>query len=163
GLALGMSKLQHLLLPLLLGVVVIVLVRMREKAWSWQGLVLAASGVLALTMQVVQVNRADSFIENIRLANAADIVLTCLLPASDNPALTVAHLGLDPACLTWSGHHAWELPNYDPESACRGITHFSRAKELLLLLQEPATAVRLGLNGVGEVDSWLAKNLGTTE
>ncbi len=163
GVALGTSKLQHLLLPLLLGLVIVILGKWRARIWSWQGLVLATSGVLALTIQVAQLNRADPLIDNIRLANAADIVLTGLFPASENPALTAARLGLDPACLAWSGHYSWELPNYDPESACPGLTHFSRTTELLLLLRTPAIAIHLGLNGVGAVDSWLAKNLGTIE
>ncbi len=57
------------------------------------------AGVLAVAIQVVQLGRATPVIDNMKIANAADVALTALLPATSNPAQTAAKHGLDPKSL----------------------------------------------------------------
>jgi hypothetical protein len=160
ALALGLSKIQHLVLPLAIGLSVLGLDYALRARGRWRGAAILAGALVALAMQVAQLSRPEPLIANIREANAADVVLTGILPASSDPAATAARLGLGAGCLTVIGKRAWELPDYAPDRACPGLARFSRARQLVVLATEPMSSLRFARNGVDALDSWLAKGLG---
>lgn len=161
--ALGMSKLQHLVLPLAIASALLACDWLLFRRRSWQALALVPGALLALGVQAVQMQRDNPLLEGIRQANAVDVVLTGLLPSSADPATTLRRLGLGQDCLAHIGKHAWELPSWDYGAHCTGIERLSRTRELGLAMREPGTFLTLAWRGVESLDSWLAKGLGTVE
>ncbi|WP_300616014.1 hypothetical protein [Dokdonella sp.] len=159
---LATSKIQHLLLPLTLALVVLVLDRLRHARFRWRGAALATGAVIGLFAQFVQLQREGAMMDAIDQYNRADVVFTALLPASDDPAAMLSELGIDPACAIYSGHHAWEFPDL-PERVCAGLSEFSRGDEIATLLRHPLIVPRLAVRGVLGLDPWIAKNLGQVE
>ena len=150
---------QHLLLPLVLGTTVLLVGWLRAPSWRWQGLAIVAGGVGAGDPGGVQQPRdADHREHEDQCADVADGAA----PASSDPAQTAAKLGLDRSVSPGSAATRGNCRTTTQKRHVR-CPHFTRTRELALLVAEPMTAVRLGLNGIGEVDSWLAKNLGTVE
>ncbi len=159
---LATSKIQHLLLPLVLAGVVLALDRVRLGRYAWRGIALATGAALGLLLQTVQLGRSGPMMDAIDQYNRADVVFTALLPASDDPAAMLRELGIDPACAIYSGHHAWEFPDL-PERICTGLSEFSRGDELLTLARHPLLALRIAARGVLGLEPWIAKNLGQVE
>ncbi len=160
--ALALAKIQHLMLPLGLAIVVMVIERMGRKRIGWRGLALGIGALAGLVIQAVQLGRDNGMMDSIHQYNRADVVFTALLPfANDRPAL-LTELGIDPACAVYSGLHAWELPDL-PERACSGLDGFTRGKELIALVRHPGMTLRLAGHGVLGLDPWIAKNIGEIE
>ncbi|MEO7326662.1 MAG: hypothetical protein ABIW82_17715 [Dokdonella sp.] len=160
--ALALAKIQHLLLPLCLALVVMLLERLRHARFGWRGGALAFGALAGLTLQAVQLGRDNGMMDSIHQYNRADVVFTALLPFADDRAALLTELGIDPACAVYSGLHAWELPDL-PERVCSGLEGFTRGKELTALLLHPGMALRLAGHGVLGLDPWIAKNLGEIE
>ena len=160
--ALALAKIQHLMLPLCLALVVMVLERLRHVRLRWRCGALALGALAGLAVQAVQLGRDNGMMDSIHQYNRADVVLTALLPFADDRAALLTELGIDPACTVYSGLHAWELPDL-PERVCSGLEGFTRGKELTALLRHPGMALRLAGHGVLGLDPWIAKNLGEVE
>ncbi|MEP7043375.1 MAG: hypothetical protein ABI843_09940 [Dokdonella sp.] len=159
---LAMSKIQHLLLPLGLAVVVSVLDRARLGRFGWRGAALACGALVGFGVQFVQLHRDGAMMAAIDQYNRADVVFTALIPFADDRAALLGELGIDPLCAIYSDHHAWEFPDL-PETVCRGLSEFTRGDELATLARHPQIASRLAAHGVLGLDPWIAKNLGQVE
>ena len=159
---LATSKLQHMLLPLGLGVAVFVLDRWRLKRTSWRAVALIIGALGGLYFQFVQTMREGLMMDTIRQYNTADVVFTGILPFADDPRAVLAEIGIDPGCAIYTGKRAWEMPDL-PERACRGLLDFTRGREIALLLRHPPIAGRLAAHGVPALDPWVADNVGHVE
>jgi len=162
ALALAESKLQHMLLPLALSLVVLVLERARMKHATWRVVALALGSLVGTYFQVLQTAREGEMMDTIRQYNHADVVFTALVPLADDPRAILAELGIDPGCAIYSGQRAWQMPDL-PERACRGLINFSRTREIGVLLRHPSIAAGLAGHGVLALDPWLADNIGHVE
>ncbi len=160
--ALATSKIQHMLLPIVLALVVIVLDRVRLRRTTWRAAALACGALIGAYFQFVQTAREGAMMDAIRQYNRADVVFTALLPLADDPRAILSEIGIDPGCAIYSGKRAWELPDL-PERACRGLINFTRSRELGALLRHPSLAIRLAGEGVLALDPWIADNIGHVE
>ncbi|MGH8173706.1 MAG: hypothetical protein ACREPX_11200 [Rhodanobacteraceae bacterium] len=162
ALILATSKIQHMLLPLALAIVIALLDRVRLRHISWRALALAGGAAIGLCVQLVQLQRTGSMMDTIRQYNNADVVFTALLPLADDPRALLVEMHLDPSCASFTGQRAWQMPDL-PDRACRGLAGFTRGMELGVLLRHPEIAARLARRGVVELDPWLAQNIGHVE
>lgn len=162
ALALALSKIQHLLLPLVCAVVVLLVDKLRARAWSWQGIALLTGALLGLGIQAVQLRRDSPAIAAINHYNRADVTFTALLPHARDPAATAQALGLAPECLRYIGENAWQIGPW-PDSECPQLANVTRARELAVLAREPDLFVRLWWHGLASLEPWLAPGLGMVE
>jgi hypothetical protein len=160
--ALAMSKIQHLLLPLMCAGSVLIFDYVRTKKWSWRASALFVGAIAGLLVQVAQLHRENAAMRDIDMFNRADVAFTGLLPNASDPVETSALLDLDPACIRYAGSRAWQLPGYPPE-ICPSIANISRTRELNALMHDPPMALRLFWNGVLALNPWIAPGLGTVE
>ena len=159
---LATSKIQHMLLPLALSIVVFALDRVRMKRMTWRAVALAFGALAGAYFQFAQLQRTGPMMDTIHQYNRADVVFTALLPLAADPRALLDEIGIDPGCAIYTGKRAWQLPDL-PERTCRGLINFTRGKEIGVLLRHPSIALSLAGRGVLALDPWIADNIGHVE
>lgn len=160
--ALAASKIQHLLLPFALAVVLVIADRLRLRRISWRSAAILIGALAGLWMQFIQLQRPGQMVDSIRQYNQAHVVFTAFLPMASDRVALLDELGLDRSCEAFSGLRAWQLPDM-PDRACPGLSSFTRGTELVTLLRHPDLAARVVWGGVRALDPWLARNIGHVE
>ncbi|HEY7904506.1 MAG TPA: hypothetical protein VIH36_13695 [Casimicrobiaceae bacterium] len=157
GLAvLGMSRQQHLLLPAVLALpIVLSLWRPARGA----ALALAIEVCAIVLVQATWIPRPAT----IAAANDADVVLGAILPASRDPARTAARLGLPTRCLQSSGASWYETMGESLQQTCPEALVLPRRALAALAFTEPATIVRAIVRGLPQLQDWQLGYLGTVE
>ena len=162
---LGLSKLQHALLPM-------VLVAVTAACGSWRlargtirerlaALLIGGAVVVPATVQLVVLSGDGPVVSASRTNNAANTWFSAVLPAFREPKRIVTELGLPAVCERNIGR-SW----YDPEAevrACRGVGHVSRFRVVPLLAQEPGALMRLVDGASRHAASWTHDGLGQVE
>ncbi|MEP6483649.1 MAG: hypothetical protein ABJB01_04310 [Rudaea sp.] len=160
--ALAMSKIQHLLLPLMCAATVLIFDFVRTRRWSWRAGALFVGAIAGLLVQATQLHRDNATMRDIDMFNRADVAFTGLLPNASDPQRTAEILGVDTSCLRYAGLRAWQLPDYPPH-VCPSIANITRGRELNALLHDPLMAMKLVAGGASALNPWLAPGLGTVE
>ncbi|MFZ2237113.1 MAG: hypothetical protein WAV67_12135, partial [Dokdonella sp.] len=160
--ALSFSKIQHVVLPCVIGLTLLVMDRLQQRPRSWRAWALVVGGLVGVIGQGAQLGRGGELMDAIRVHNQTHVVLTGLLPwSSDKPAL-LREMGISADCLQYVGKHAWQLPG-QPQEVCPGVEHFGRGKQLMVLLRHPQLGLSLFVHGIGRLQPWIAPALGQVE
>ena len=160
--ALSFSKIQHVVLPCVLGLTLLAMGRWQQRLDSWRAWALIVGGLVGVVGQGVQLGRGGALMDAIRIHNQTHVVLTGLLPwSSDKPAL-LREMGISADCLQYVGKRAWQLPG-QPQEVCPGVEDFGRGKQLMLLLRHPQLALSLFVHGIQRLQPWIAPALGQVE
>jgi hypothetical protein len=153
---LGFSRQQHMLLPAVLALPVVMSL--------WRPALRSALAILVLvpaiaSAQALLIGRHPA----IAAANNADVVLGAILPASLDPELTAQRLGLPERCLQSAGA-TWYVTMGEPlQSSCPEALSVPRARQALLLLSEPSTLARAFIRGLPQFQDWRLGYMGVVE
>jgi hypothetical protein len=152
---LGMSRQQHLLLPAVLALPVLV------SLWrTARGIALGlALGVLAIALAQATIVRPTT----ITAANNVDVVLGAILPASRDQARTAARLKLPERCLQSSGASWYETMGESLAATCPEALAMPRRALAAVVFAEPSTIVRAVLRGLPQLQDWRLGYLGSVE
>lgn len=96
-------------------------------------------------------------------ANRVDTVFGALLPASQNPARMLKHMGLSPECLQFSGQTWYSTPTEKYQTHCPKIMELPLAKIVKAAARDPASIVQIIAIVAEHQGGFLQQHLGQVE
>lgn len=159
---LGLAKMQHLLLPSLLGGMVLLAwyrKHNREKLFPL-GIVAVCLAVLLVQQQASHANRHMQFA---KAANAADTYLGAVLPAMQDPAQGVRLLGLPDKCARYIGYTWYEQHDIDLGKECSEVFDVPRWRLLRVIAHDPYLVLNMLGHALPMTQRWNIDYLGQIE
>ena len=153
---LGLSRQQHLLLPALLAVPLVVSLWVRARRSAIVLIVVVAAVAIA---QAGLISRHPTIAQ----ANSADVALGAILPASRDEAQTATRLGLPQRCLRSVGATWYQPMGEVLESTCPEALAMPRRRLAVLAGTEPITLLRAALRALPQLQDWPLAYLGSVE
>lgn len=154
---LALTKLQHVVLPLAIVVLLLPLAWRHPQRWRRPLLAMAIGGLVGGGVQVVQMNAAHTV--GIARANVVNTVFPTMLPESADVARTMAELGLSERCLQAVGK-SWYMRGMQDGSLCPESLELSRGRLTAVLASNPAIVWRMVNGAIERMRPWLSPHLG---
>lgn len=159
---LGLAKMQHLLLPGLLGGVVLLAWYRKHNREKLFPLGIAAVCLAVLLVQQ-QANHANRHMQFAKAANAVDTYLGAVLPATRDPAQGVKLLGLPDKCALYVGYTWYEQHGVDLGKECPEVFDVPRWRMLRVIAHDPKLVLNMLGHALPEMQGWTIDYLGQIE
>jgi hypothetical protein len=151
---LAASKFQHVLLPALLALAVLMA---DGRTGRRAAIALLLGGALGSALQVGNQLRDTWMTHNISTINRADFLLTVLLEETSDRERVARALDLDEDCLAAAGKNAYEIP---AEQTCKTLSEWSSGRLWWLLVSDPPALTRALVRIPALLLPWLPEHLG---
>jgi len=156
---LGGSKLQHLILPMLLGVCFLAA---GTRASRRAALALVVGGALGCALQVGNQTRDTWMNRDMAMINRMDYVLTVLLEDTSDRDRVARALALDEGCVSHHGKNVFEI-DMPSEKACPNNAEWRKSMMWWLLVSDPVALGRAAMRVPSLLLPWLPQKLGFVE
>jgi hypothetical protein len=160
ALLLALTKIQHLLVPLLVFAAVALSGVSGRRPPRALLLALATGAALGAAIQGAHMRIASN--QAIRSANLVDTLFTALLPNTSDPQALLARLNLPDACSRQSGM-TWYTPGMQERQLCPEVFELRQSDLLMAAIADPSMAVRAILGGMERMRPWIPSHLGVVE
>jgi len=153
---LAASKFQHVLLPALLGLAVLV---GAGRTGRRAAMALLLGGALGCAMQVGNQLRDTWMTHNIGTINRTDFLLTVLLEETSDRERVVRALDLDEHCLAHVGKNVYEIPG-PTDQICKSVNQWNSGTLWWLLISDPPAFGHALVRIPALLLPWLPEHLG---
>jgi len=156
---LATSKYQHLALPIVLGLAVLI---GAGRAGRKVALVVIAAGALGAGIQLANGARDSASMRYVHWVNNADYVVGVLLPETSNRDRIVERLEVNDECLKYIGKTIYAMPG-SVEKTCTTVDRWSSAELWWLLISDPPGLARALMHIPKLLLPWQPRYLGAVE